>query len=148
MKSFVTLAALAALGYAAVELSRKLPVGVTDAEPLGPQPLRAGVPYLFQVRLTSSGDPVGEMAAEDVLKSKGASMIVFSPAILPPFWSSPGAAFSTRVASFKVTPQGNATVTMGQDFYAIGRLEKVARLDGQPFAAPGPYDAPNEGASV
>lgn len=117
-------------------LSRK--GGSTSAPQTGPQPLRAGVPYLFIVRL----DPAAtDDVARATLESKGVDSLVLSPAVNPPFWASrPGAValYSNRVASFKATPAGNGSVTLGDPFYGIGQLEVLARLDGQPFASEGP----------
>ena len=95
-----------------------------------PAALYAGVPYLFIVRLEASDE-----MARATLEPKGAADLEMSPATTPPFWAEPGAAYSTRVAAFRATPQGNSTVSLGEPFYGIGRLEKVVRLDGQPFNA-------------
>ena len=89
----------------------------------GPSTIEAGVPYLFIVRLTAT-----DTAAEAVLSPKGVTDLEFSPATSPPPWTGPGESYSTRVAAFRVTPRGNSTIELGQDFYGIGRLEKVVRL--------------------
>lgn len=122
------LLALAAIGYVVYEKTR----GVADVAQVGvPQPLRAGVRYLFLVRLDASME-----TAQAVLAPKGVERIEFSPATVPPFWAAPGAVFSTSLVSFIAQPAGNGTVTVGEPFYGIGRLERVVRLDGQPFSAP------------
>lgn len=131
--SLYPLLALGTVGFIVYQQMSRRPVGVTDAARGGPQPLFAGTPYLFNVRLDVPDD-----AAREVLESKGAEMLVFASASQPPFWALTTGApvpFSTRVASFKATPQGNGTVTLGEPFYGIGRLESVARLDGRAFAA-------------
>lgn len=103
------------------------------ATPGAPMPLRAGVPYLFLVRLEATED-----AARETLESKGVENLMFTPASVPPFWAKVGDRFGTTAASFKATPAGNSSVTLGQPFYGIGRLEVLVRLDGQPFATPAP----------
>lgn len=100
------------------------------ALPGSPQPLRAGVRYLFLVRLEAP-----EAEARATLEAKNVENLEFAPASVPPFWTQPGELYSTRVAAFRVAPQGNGTITLGDPFYGIGRLEKVVRLDGQPFDA-------------
>lgn len=129
--SLLTWAMLGIGGYLAFgRLASATSTGVKDkAAPGSPQPLRAGVPYLFIIRLDKP-----EAEARPILESKGVQNLLFSPAVNPPFWVSSGL-FSQLVASFKATPAGNSSVTLGDPFYGIGRLETVVRLDGQPFAA-------------
>lgn len=116
----------AALAVAAgfVLSRRRAPEGLL---PGGPISIAGGSPYLFIVRLSAS-----DAAAEAVLAPKGVTDLEFSPAMNPPPWTKPGEAFSTRVAAFRVTPAGNSTVELGQDFYGIGQLEKVV-----PFSTAG-----------
>lgn len=126
--------ALGTVGFIVYTKMGQRPVGVTDALRGAPQPLVAGVPYLFNVRLD-----VTDEAAREVLESKGVEMLVFASASQPPFWAVTTGApvpFSSRVASFKATPEGNGQVTLGEVFYGIGRLESVARLDGRAFSTP------------
>lgn len=106
--------------------------GATPPEAASPLPLRAGVPYLFILRLEASDE-----SATTVLSQKGVTGLEFTPAENPPFWAQPGETYSTRLASFMVTPNGNATVSLGDPFYGIGRIERLIRLDGQALAAPG-----------
>ncbi len=129
---------LAAAGVGLFVLSRKSgsAPSSTSAPSNGPQPLWAGVPYLFIVRLDVG---VTDEAARAALEPKGVEMLVLAPAVNPPFWVTtlngvPAGVWSQRVASFKATPKGNSTVTLGNPFYGVGRLETLARLDGRPFA--------------
>lgn len=117
------LAWVAALGGVAFLLAGK---GGT-APVTGPTtvPLSAGTGYLFMVRLAPE---TLESSARLLLESKGATMIEFLAAANPPFWAAPDEPASTRLASFKATPAGNSTVRLGDDFYGIGRLERVVRL--------------------
>jgi hypothetical protein len=120
--NFGLLLGLSGLGVLAFSFLSK---SASPAIPAGPTtaPLMAGTPYLFVVRLSALED-----AARATIESKGGTMIEFSPAINPPFWATSGEAFSTSVVSFKATPAGNSTVSLGDDFYGIGRLERVIRL--------------------
>lgn len=114
-------------------LSRSRAASASNALVGVPQPLRAGVPYLFIVRLDAG---VTDEAARAALEPKGVENLVLTPALNAPFWaSSSPIPFSSRHASFKATPKGNSTITLGDPFYGVGRLESLARLDGQPFAA-------------
>jgi hypothetical protein len=122
--------ALGAVGYVVWSKSQ---TGVTDmARPGVVEPLRAGVPYLFIVRLTPG---VTDDAARAVVESKGGGSIVFAAASVRPAWSTPADVISDRVVSFKVTPAGNATLSLGDPFYGIGRIESIVRFDGQKFGA-------------
>ena len=119
-------------------LSRSRSGGSTSASPGAPATLRAGVPYLFILRLD---DAVSEEQARSVLEPKGVSSLIISPAVNPPFWASgaPGLVpFGSRHASFQATPKGSSTITLGDPFYGIGRLESLARLDGQPLSSEAP----------
>lgn len=134
MASLIPWLVLGAVGYLMFGRSAlATSTGVRDkALPGSPQPLRAGIPYLFIIRLD-----VAEAKAREVLEGKGVQNLLFSPASNPPFWlTTASLPFSTRIASFKATPAGNSQVTLGDPFYGIGRLETLVRLDGQPFAAP------------
>jgi hypothetical protein len=91
--------------------------------PGGPVELVQGGRYLFIVRLSAS-----DAAAEAVLTPKGVEELNFSPATNPPPWTAEGEPYSARVASFRFTAKGRSTVELGQDFYGIGRLEKVVPL--------------------
>lgn len=126
------LLAAAGVGYLLLGKAKNGSAPTDTAERGSPQPLRAGVPYLFIVRLDKP-----EAEARPVLEGKGVQELVFSPASNPPFWVKSGP-FSMAVASFKATPAGNSKVTLGEPFYGIGRLETLVRLDGQPFATPAP----------
>src|SRR6185369_10972668 len=138
MTSFLPWLELGAVAYLVIDKGRSKEVA-DMAAPGSPQPLRAQVPYLFFVRLEAT-----EAAARAALEPKGVSMVVFAPASVPPFWAQVGEPYPTSAVSFKATPAGNAAITLGQSFYGIGRLEKVVRLDGQPFTAPGPTDVEAE----
>lgn len=120
----------AGLGIVAWALWSRARESGSIAPRLGAQPVRAGVPYLFVVRLEADDE-----TATGVLESKGVEMLQLAPATRAPFWSKPGELYSTRAASFKAVPQGNGSVTLGEPFYGIGRLEQLVRLDGQPFAS-------------
>src|SRR5262245_30354088 len=75
----------------------------SSAIPNEPIPLRAGVPYLFIVRLSPG---ITDEQARAALEPKGVESLVLSPALNPPFWAAlPGAVelFSNRHASFKAT---------------------------------------------
>jgi hypothetical protein len=124
--------ALGAIGYVVFERVKASSNEVTDSAVVGkPEPLWAGVPYLFMLRLEAT-----EAVARPVLESKGVEMLVFAPATVTPFWAKPGDVIGTTVASFRAVPHGNSTITLGMPFYGIGRLESLVRLDGQPFEAP------------
>jgi hypothetical protein len=138
MTSLLPWLALGAVAYLVVDKQQKAEIA-DMAAPGSPQPLRAGVGYLFFVRLEAT-----EEAARAVLAPKGVSMLLFGPATNPPFWAQVGQPYSTAFASFKATPAGNGSITLGDPFYGIGRLEKVVRLDGQPFTA----EAPGESSDV
>jgi hypothetical protein len=125
--SLIPLLVLGAVGYAIFGKAKAAPGA---AQSLLPLPLRAGVPYLFVIRLETTDDD-----AQTVISTKGAENIEFTSASVPPFWAQPGETFSTRAVVFQVTPRGNATLSLGDDFYGIGRLEKLVRLDGQPLSA-------------
>jgi hypothetical protein len=126
---------LVALGAAGLVLSKMR--GASSGEssaPISadPVPLRAGVPYLFLVRLD-----VSDAAARPVLEEKGVENLEFSPASVVPFWLPEDATeFSTRIASFKAVPRGNSHVSLGMPFYGVGRLERLVRLDARPFSEP------------
>lgn len=119
----------------------------SSASPGGPRPLRAGVPYLFIVRLNPG---VTDEQVNAALEPKGVESLILSPAVNPPFWATlptgsvptlpTGSVpvWSNRVASFKATPQGNGSVSLGDPFYGVGRLESLARLDGMSIDAEGP----------
>lgn len=114
-------------------LARKGGGGANTAAPGQAYPLHAGVGYLFIVRL---GTDITDEEARSVLDAKHVESLVLGPAVNPPFWATTGAiVFSNRIASFKATPPGNSSVTLGEPFYGIGRLETLVRLDGQPFTA-------------
>lgn len=135
MNPLVLLAA-GAIGLFALSRKSASAPGSTNALADGPQPLRAGVPYLFVVRLDVG---VTDEQARAALEPKGVEMLVLAPAVNPPFWlttlgGAPAGVWSQRVASFKATPRGNSTVSLGDPFYGIGRLETLARLDGRPFS--------------
>lgn len=119
-------------------LTRKQTGGSSSA-PVGVAvPLRQGVRYLFIVRLSPG---VSDEQARAVLEPKGVESLVFSPAVNPPFWAAlPGAVelFSSRHASFATTMRGSSSITLGDPFYGIGRLEALSRLDGQPLSAEAP----------
>jgi len=83
-----------------------------SAHPGAPAPLYPGVPYLFVVGVRQ--DPSDALAT---LEDKGAAAIEFSGASV----------------SFRATPEGRSTVTLGQDFYGIGPIEALVRMDGQPL---------------
>ena len=111
-----------------------------DVAPTGaPSPLWAGVRYLFVVRLE-----VTEEMARAILEAKGVEALEFSSATVAPFWAKPGVPYSDRVAAFRFLAKGNGSVTPGSNFYEVGRLERVVRLDGQEFSAPAP-DGGSEG---
>lgn len=131
------LLALAALGaFMAIRGQAPRETGVRDmASAGGPSPLWAGVRYLFVVRLEVSDD-----MARAILESKAVEALELAPASEPPFWAKPGEPFSDRVAAFRFLARGNGSVTLGSNFYEVGRLEKVVRLDGQPFSSPAPAD--------
>lgn len=116
-------------------LSKKSAGAASNAAPGAPQPLRAGVPYLFILRLDRD---VSDADVRAVLEPKGVENLLVSPAVLPPFWAQAGEAFDVRVASFKAVPRGNSTLTLGDPLYGLGRLETLVRLDGMPFAAEAP----------
>jgi hypothetical protein len=123
-----------ALGATAliVYLKLKAPNVRDMAQPGANEPLRAGVPYLFVVRLAPG---VSEDQIKATIESKGGVGIVFGPASIRPVWATPGDIIGDRAVSFKVTPQGNATVKLGDPFYGVGRLEAIVRSDGQTFRA-------------
>ena len=129
-----------AIATGAYLLYRHLQVNGSTSAPTGPQPLQAGIPYLFLVRLPPVvGLPAMEAqhaAVIDFLVKKKAEMIEFAPATVPPFYAKPGVPFGQEIVSFKVVPSGNSTIQRGQPFYDIGTLDVVARLDGKPFATP------------
>lgn len=122
---------LAALGIGAAALAFRRGATSSSAAVGAPAKLQAGVPYLFIVRLD-----VPDAQAETTLESKGVEMLEFAEVTSAPPWAVPGQPASPRVASFKATPAGNSTVTFGMPFYGIGKLERISRLDGQPFDAP------------
>ena len=119
---FVPLLVLVAVGWAFLGKAKAEPGA---AQSLLPLPLRAGVRYLFVIRLETT-----DSDAEAVLRAKGAESIEFTDAGVPPFWAQPGETYSTRAVVFQVTPRGNATLSLGDSFYDIGRLEKLVPLDG------------------
>ncbi len=133
MASFLPLLVLGAAGFALWSKTQSGAAPGDTATPGAPMPLRAQVPYLFIVRLETTDE-----AAAAVLESKGVDSLEFGPASAPPFWAKPGETYSTRIASFKATPNGNGSVTLGDPFYGIGRLNTLVRLDGQPFTAEAP----------
>lgn len=118
------LAWFAGLGALGMLLLGKRPASAVDYGPTT-VPIIAGTPYLWIVRL---GPGTHQDAARGVVESKGATMVEFAEASTPPFWATSDDPGTTRVLSFKATPQGDSTVTLGQDFYGIGRLERVIRL--------------------
>jgi hypothetical protein len=123
-----------ALGATAliVYLKLKAPNVRDMAQPGASEPLRGGVPYLFVVRLAPG---VSEDQIRATIESKGGIAIVFGPASVRPAWATPSDVLGDRAVSFKVTPQGNATVKLGDPFYGVGRLEAIVRTDGQVFRA-------------
>ena len=132
MKNLIPWLGAAAVAYILYDKSRQSGAPEDTAiSTLGvPQPLRAGVKYLFLVR-TEQPDEV----VRSTLAPKGVEALELSTAPVAPFWAKPGESYSARVAAFRATPQGNGTVTLGDPFYGVGRLERVVRLDGQPFDA-------------
>lgn len=125
------LGAAAAVAYIVYDKSRGAAPRDTAISSLGvPQPLRAGVKYLFLVRTEQPDETV-----RSTLAPKGVEALELTTAPVPPFWAKPGESYSARVAAFRATPQGNGTITLGDPFYGVGRLERVVRLDGQPFDA-------------
>lgn len=136
---YAVIAVLLALGVlGALALTAKTAsLDPPDMAPVGgPAPLWAGVRYLFVVRLE-----VTEEMARAILEAKGVEALEFGPAAVAPFWTKPGEAFSTRVAAFRFLAKGNGSVTPGSNFYEVGRLERVVRLDGLPFSAQPATDA-------
>ena len=134
MNPFLPFLAAGAVGL--FVLSRSRSGGSTSASPGAPVPLRAGVPYLFIVRL---GTDVTDEQVHAALDPKGVENLLLTPAVNPPFWATTGAiAYAPRVASFKATPKCSSTITLGDSFYGIGRLESLARLDGQPLWSEAP----------
>jgi len=109
----------------------------SDARPGERVQLRQGAPYLFIVRTIAPDD-----AVRAALATKAVEGLEFAEATVPPFWSKPGEHYSNRAAAFRKTLDGNAVVELGQAFYGIGQLEKVARLDGQPIEPLPPLSAP------
>lgn len=101
------------------------------AQPGSPQPLYGGVKYLFLVRLETT-----EAEAREKLEVKGIENLQFTRALNPPFWVQQGLPYSPVVASFMSTPSGNSQLTLGSDFYGVGKLERLVRLDGMPFSTP------------
>lgn len=104
--------------------------------PGGPQPLFAGVPYLFVVRfppLAIDELPEQRETARAFLATKGATLVAFGPASLPPELG-PSSDYGAEVVSFRVVPSGRSTVQRGEPFYDLGTLESISRLDGRPFA--------------
>ena len=103
----------------------------------GPQPLYAGVPYLFIVRMPPADDDAEAEAqresARAFLATKAATLVTFAPITLPPEFR-PSGTLGSEIVSFRVVPAGNSIVQRGKPFYELGTLEKVTRLDGQPFA--------------
>ena len=103
----------------------------------GPQPLYAGVPYLFLVRLPLVEDDESaeaqREAARSFLATKAATMVTFTPVTVPPEFR-PSGTIGDEVVSFRVVPAGDSTVQRGKPFYDLGTLEKVVRLDGRPFS--------------
>lgn len=132
MKNPVLLLGAAAVAYILYDKSRNEGTARDMAKPLlgVPQPLRAGRKYLFLVRTELPDEQV-----RSVLAPKGVEALEMAPATVAPFWAKPGESYSARVAAFRATPQGNGVITLGDPFYGVGRLEKVVRLDGQPFDA-------------
>lgn len=132
MKNPVLLLGAAAVAYILYDKSRNGGTPRDMARPLlgVPQPLRAGVKYLFVVRTE-----LPDQQVQSVLEPKGVEALEMAPATVPPFWAKPGESYSARVAAFRATPQGNGTVTLGDPFYGVGRLEQVVRLDARPFDA-------------
>lgn len=126
--------AIGAAGWLALRSTASIAPNIlttsSAAPPAEPLPLRAGVPYLFLVRVETTDE-----TARALLESKGVENIEFSPAENPPPWTNPGETYSTRVVSFKAVPRGNGTVTVGDPFYGIGRLDTLVRLDGMPLEA-------------
>lgn len=118
------LAWFAGLGALGMILLGKRPATAVDYGPTT-VPILAGESYLWIVRLSPL---THEDAARAIVESKGATMVEFASASVPPFWATSEDPGSERIISFKATPQGNSTVTLGQDFYGIGRLERVIRL--------------------
>jgi hypothetical protein len=129
------IAALLAAGAVGLFVLSRQVGSRTSARPGKVEPLRPGVRYLFILRLDAG---VTDERAREVLEAKAVENLVLSPALTPPFWAAAGQPFSSRVASFKFTARGSATVTLGEPFYGIGRLETLVRLDGLPFDAEGP----------
>ncbi|HEY3493838.1 MAG TPA: hypothetical protein VGK73_04100 [Polyangiaceae bacterium] len=128
MKLFALIAAAAA-GFVVFDKLRG--PAASSAQTGAPVPLRAGVPYLFIVRLG-----VSDYQASEVLATKPAvENVEYSDALNPPFWA-PTDTTPARLVSFKATPQGNGAISLGDPFYGIGRLERLVRLDGQPIDAP------------
>lgn len=103
----------------------------SDGQPGRPLGLQQGVRYLFVVRTIAPDE-----AVKAALADKGVEGLEFAEASVPPVWAKPGEHYSNRAAAFKKTLGGSSTVTLGDSFYGIGQLEKVARLDGLPFDAP------------
>lgn len=125
------LGAAAAVAFIVYDKSRGSSPKDTAISTLGlPQPLRAGVKYLFLVRTE-----LPDAQVQAVLAPKGVEALEMQPATVAPFWAKPGESYSARVAAFRATPQGNGVITLGDPFYGVGRLERVVRLDGQPFDA-------------
>jgi hypothetical protein len=133
--SFLPWLALGAVGYVLFSRAQSGSKTPDEASVNGPQPLQAGVKYLFLVRLEKP-----ETEARAVLESKGVESLLFGPAAVTPFWAKPGDAYGTVAASFMATPRGSSSITLGDPFYGVGRLESLTRLDGQPFGAPPPGD--------
>lgn len=129
--SFLPWLALGVAGYFVID--RVSRTSVEDEAKAGvPVPLQPGIRYLFLVRLEST-----EASARPVLESKGVEQLKFTTdSMVPPFWTKPGEPFSTAVASFIAEPKGSSTIELGTPFYGVGRLEKLIRLDGQPFSTP------------
>lgn len=100
----------------------------TDAVPGQRVQLWQGAPYLFIVRTIAPDE-----AVKAALANKGVVDLEFAEATVPPFWAKPGEHYSNRAAAFRKTLEGSAVVTLGDAFYGVGQLEKVARLDGQPI---------------
>ena len=130
-----------AFGLAAVGLYRLIaPADATarSAALRGPQPLQAGVPYLFIVRLRPLEGEAAERERARVrafLATKAATLVTFAPATNPPPGAAPSAAWGREIVSFKVTPSGSSTIELGKPFYDFGTLEAVSRLDGRPWGS-------------
>ena len=97
-------------------------IGTTAASGAGAVSIIAGRSYIFIIRLDAH-----ESVVSSVLESKGATRIEYGAATNPPFWAG-AEPWSQRIVSFRVTPAGNSTVTMGDPFYGLGRIERIISL--------------------